>query len=133
MIAYNAKYPRLTESRFDPPEVPEGWTADPSRVWDSTQEGGASNKPGSGPASSHQQWKTGISADEVRTYIAMWFNLMNFFIYKSEALFSESSSYPQLSARFGITSPQRTGSAYRGSKIIQMVQSHHQLDRPWYK
>jgi hypothetical protein len=133
MSAYNAKWPRLTEFRFDPPEVPGRWTPDPTRVWDSTQEGGASNRPGSDPVSSHQQWKTGISADEVRAYIAMWFNLMDSFIYKSEALFLGSSSYLQLSAQFGITFPQRTGNVCRGSKIIQVVQSYRQLDRPRYK
>lgn len=73
----------LTASRFDPLQVPDDWKPDPSRIWDlrsDIQQSMNSSALGAGSSSaSHQQWKAGISANEVRQNIALWFNLMKLF------------------------------------------------------
>ena len=65
--------------RFEPPQVPEDWEPNPNRVWDSKwdmqPQASTSSSTGSGPVP-HEQWKKGISADEVSDPITLWFNLM---------------------------------------------------------
>ena len=108
-------------SRFDSLEVPEGWKPDPNRVWGSTQGEESSNNLGVNSASSHHQWKAGMSADEVRAYIAIVVESDKFSMLNSEARSSGSNNCRVPNAQFGITFPRKTESVYKATGTARML------------
>jgi hypothetical protein len=69
--------PIPSNSRYPMPDLPEGWSPNPKRLWEKDKENldTSSKKENDAPSGlvptqppSHAQWKTGISANEVSCF-----------------------------------------------------------------